>query len=194
MTAETLGFQAEVSKLLEIVVHSLYSEKEVFLRELISNASDACDKLRYEALTQPELNEGAPDFIIKIDADKTARALTISDNGIGMTRDEMIENLGTIARSGTSAFLEKLTDAKAKKEDFGLIGQFGVGFYAAFMIAQVVEVKSLKAGSKESWSWRSDGRGEFSVEESDKSHRGTQVILYLKQGEDEFLEAERLRF
>lgn len=194
MSATQMPFRAEVSRLLEIVVHSLYSDKEIFLRELISNASDACDKLRYEALTQPELIDGLPDFAIKIDIDKKARTITVSDNGIGMTRDELIENLGTIARSGTSAFLEKLADGKGKKEDVSLIGQFGVGFYAAFMIAEMVEVKSRKAGSQESFSWRSDGRGEFTVDASDKTHTGTDVTLFLKQGEDEFLEPERLRF
>ena len=191
MSAEQMQFRAEVSRLLEIVVHSLYSDKEVFLRELISNASDACDKLRYAALTQPELMAGAPDFKITIDIDKKARTLTVTDNGIGMTRDELVENLGTIARSGTSAFLEQIKDAK--KADINQIGQFGVGFYAAFMVAQAVEVKSRKAGATESWSWESDGRGEFSVEETDKSDRGTEITIYLKQGEDEFLETERLR-
>jgi molecular chaperone HtpG len=191
MPAEQMQFRAEVSRLLDIVVHSLYSEKEVFLRELISNASDACDKLRYEALTQPELMDGAPDFQISVSIDKKARTITVSDNGIGMTRDELVENLGTIARSGTSAFLEQI--AEAKKGDINQIGQFGVGFYAAFMVAQAVEVKSRKAGSGESWCWSSDGRGEFSVEEDNKPKRGSEVIVYLKQGEDEFLETERLR-
>src|SRR5580658_9709212 len=144
MSATQMPFRAEVSKLLDIVVHSLYSEKEIFLRELISNASDACDKLRYEAITQPELTGNTPDFQINITIDKKARTLTVSDNGIGMSRDEMIENLGTIARSGTSAFLEQLTEGK-KPADINLIGQFGVGFYAAFMVSQTVEVKSRKA-------------------------------------------------
>jgi len=183
-------FRAEVSRLLDIVVHSLYSEKEIFLRELISNASDACDKLRYEAITQPELTGDDADFTIKIAIDKKARTITVSDNGIGMTRDELAENLGTIARSGTTAFLDQLKD---KKADINLIGQFGVGFYSAFMVAQEVEVVSRKAGSNEAWCWRSDGKGEFAIEEDDKSKRGTDVVLYLKQGEDEFLDAERLR-
>jgi molecular chaperone HtpG len=182
-------FRAEVSRLLEIVVHSLYSEKEIFLRELISNASDACDKLRYEAITQPELVGDDTDFKIAIEIDKKARTITVSDNGIGMTRDELAENLGTIARSGTTAFLEQLKD---KKADINLIGQFGVGFYSAFMVAQEVEVVSRKAGSEESWCWRSDGKGEFAIEEDDKSARGTDVIVYLKQGEDEFLDPARL--
>jgi len=191
MSAEQMQFRAEVSRLLDIVVHSLYSDKEVFLRELISNASDACDKLRYEALTRPELLDGAPDFAININIDKKARTITVADNGIGMTRDELVDNLGTIARSGTSAFLEQIKDAK--KADVSQIGQFGVGFYAAFMVAQAVEVKSRKAGSAESWTWESDGRGAFTVEEGDKAERGTEVTIYLKQGEDEFLETERLR-
>jgi len=192
MTESRMPFRAEVSRLLDIVVHSLYSEKEIFLRELISNASDACDKLRYAAVTQPELSGDDNDFKIKISIDKKARTLTVSDNGVGMNRDELVENLGTIARSGTSAFLEQLADAK-NKADVNLIGQFGVGFYAAFMVAQTIEVISRKAGSEESWEWTSDGKGEFSVEEADKKTRGTDVVVYLKQGEDEFLESERLR-
>ena len=189
----TMPFRAEVSRLLDIVVHSLYSDKEVFLRELISNASDACDKLRYAALTQPELMKDGGDFSITITADKKARTLTVSDNGIGMSRDELVENLGTIARSGTTAFLEQLAQQKEKKSDFNLIGQFGVGFYAAFMVAQSVEVKSRKAGSDEAFCWVSDGKGTFSVEADGKTTSGTDIIVYLKQGEDEFLESERLR-
>ena len=192
-SSNTIPFRAEVSRLLDIVVHSLYSEKEVFLRELISNASDACDKLRYAALTQPELMGSDNDFAITLTVDKKARTLTVSDNGIGMTRDELVENLGTIARSGTSAFLEQLAANKDKKADINLIGQFGVGFYAAFMVAQSVEVKSLKAGSAEAYEWVSDGKGSFTVEADGKTTRGTDVIIYLKQGEDEFLESERLR-
>lgn len=191
MSESRMPFRAEVSRLLDIVVHSLYSEKEIFLRELISNASDACDKLRYEALTTPELLKDDSEFKIVIALDKKARTLTISDNGIGMSRDELVDNLGTIARSGTSAFLQQLSESK-NKSDVSLIGQFGVGFYAAFMVSQTVEVKSRKAGTDESWSWTSDGKGEFSVEESDKASRGTEITLYLKQGEDEFLESDRL--
>jgi molecular chaperone HtpG len=191
MTETRQAFRAEVSRLLDIVVHSLYSDKEIFLRELISNASDACDKLRYQALTQPDLLPSGADFKIQIKADTKARTLTVIDNGIGMSRDEMIENLGTIARSGTAAFLEQLS--KAPKGDVNLIGQFGVGFYAAFMVAQMVEVKSHKAGTGESWAWRSDGKGEFSVEEDTKTTTGTEVILYLKQTEGEFLQEDRLR-
>ncbi len=191
MSAEQMQFRAEVSRLLDIVVHSLYSDKDVFLRELISNASDACDKLRYEALTQPELLDKEADFKITVVVDKKARTITVADNGIGMTRDELVENLGTIARSGTSAFLEQIKDAP--KADINQIGQFGVGFYSAFMVAQAVEVNTRKAGSAESWCWESDGRGEFTVEEGDKAERGTEIIVYLKQGEDQFLDTERLR-
>lgn len=192
MTEERMAFRAEVSRLLDIVVHSLYSEKEIFLRELVSNASDACDKLRYEALTTPELTGEDTDFKIRISLDPKARTVTVEDNGIGMSRDELIENLGTIAQSGTAAFLKTLENGQGKG-DISQIGQFGVGFYASFMVAQMVEVSSRKAGSEESFCWRSDGRGEFSVEEDEKSERGTKVTLYLKQGEDEFLQIERLR-
>ena len=193
MSEEKMQFRAEVSRLLDIVVHSLYSEKEIFLRELISNASDACDKLRYEALTNADLTGDDPDFRITVTHDAKARTITVSDNGIGMTRDELIENLGTIARSGTTAFVQQLAAQKDKKEQVNLIGQFGVGFYAAFMVAETVEVKSRKAGSGEAWCWRSDGKGEFTVEAEDKSSRGTEIILYLKRSEDEFLDPVRLR-
>lgn len=196
MSETRMEFRAEVSRLLDIVVHSLYSDKEIFLRELISNASDACDKLRYEALTQPELLGEETDFKVKIAIDKKARTLTITDNGIGMSRDELVENLGTIARSGTGKFLEQLSEQKEQNDAKGatnLIGQFGVGFYAAFMVAQMVEVKSRRAGIEESWCWRSDGKGDFAVEEDAKSTRGTEITLYLRQGEDEFLDVERLR-
>lgn len=203
MSETRIPFRAEVSRLLDIVVHSLYSEKEIFLRELISNASDACDRLRYEALTQAELIDDDSGFRIDIALDKKARTLTVSDNGIGMTRDELVENLGTIARSGTGAFLDKLAESAAaggesNKEGasrgMSLIGQFGVGFYAAFMVAQMVEVKSRKAGTDETWCWRSDGKGEFAVEEEDnRATRGTDIVVYLKQGEDEFLDSDRVR-
>jgi molecular chaperone HtpG len=186
-----MHFRAEVSRLLDIVVHSLYSDKEVFLRELISNASDACDKLRYEALTRPELLNDDPDFKINVTLDQKARTITVSDNGIGMTRDELIENLGTIARSGTSAFLEQIKDKP--KAGITQIGQFGVGFYAAFMVAEAVEVHSRKAGGEESWTWESDGKGEFTLEEGTKTSRGTDVVVYLKQDENEFTSPERLR-
>jgi molecular chaperone HtpG len=200
MPAEKRSFQAEVSRLLDIVAHSLYSEKEIFLRELISNASDACDRLRYAALTQPELaraSEGGEDtnFRVLLTPDKTARTLTIDDNGIGMNHDELIENLGTIARSGTAAFVENLAGEpdKDKAKDVSLIGQFGVGFYSAFMVAESVEVIARKAGDDNAWRWTSDGKGEFSVEPAEKASRGTTIILHMRKDEDEFLDPHRLR-
>src|SRR3984957_11008899 len=153
--SETRAFQAEVSRLLEIVAHSLYSEKEIFLRELISNASDACDRLRYAALTEPALAGDDSVYRVVLTPDKTARTLTVADNGIGMNRDELIENLGTIARSGTAAFMQNLSGDARK--DMGLIGQFGVGFYSAFMVSEKVEVLSRRAGDSEGWHWVSDG-------------------------------------
>lgn len=190
MSTERFGFQAEVSKLLEIVAHSLYSNKAVFLRELISNASDACDRLRYAALTEPDLLEEEPALSIRLAIDRTARTITVTDNGIGMNRDDLVENLGTIARSGTAAFMERLTgDAAA---DMTLIGQFGVGFYAAFMVADRVEVVTRKAGEKRGWRWVSDGKGEFTVAPAE-APRGTAVTVHLASGEDEFLEPARLR-
>ncbi len=185
-----LPFQAEVSRLLDIVANALYSDKEVFLRELISNAADACDRLRYAAITRPELLEDGADMGIRLIIDKDARSLTISDTGIGMNRDELIQNLGTIAKSGTSAFLSTLGEAK---KDLSLIGQFGVGFYAAFMVADRVAVTSRHAGEPESWRWASEGKGEFTVASADKSARGTDITLHLKEGEEEFLEEWRLR-
>ena len=150
--AETRSFQAEVSRLLDIVAHSIYSDKAVFLRELISNASDACDRLRYLALTEPELTAGDAEFAVRLIPDKKAKTLTVADNGIGMNHDELIANLGTIARSGTAAFLEEMS---SETKDLSLIGQFGVGFYAAFMVAERVEVLSRKAGESEGWRWES---------------------------------------
>ena len=188
-TQETLSFQAEVGRLLDIVAHSLYSEKEIFLRELISNASDACDRLRYLALTDPSLTGDDSDFRIRLSVDSDARTLTISDNGIGMSRAELIENLGTIARSGTSAFVA----AMGEKKDVALIGQFGVGFYSAFMVAKEVSVLSRKAGEAEAWRWLSDGKGEFTVEKADKAGRGTEITLHVRDGEDEYLDKNRLK-
>ena len=185
-----LPFQAEVSRLLDIVANALYSDKEVFLRELISNAADACDRLRYAAITRPELNEDGADLGIRLGVDKEARTLTISDTGIGMNRDELIQNLGTIAKSGTSAFLSSLGDAK---KDLNLIGQFGVGFYAAFMVSDRVEVVSRHAGEAEAWRWSTEGKGEFTVAAAEKSIRGTDITLHLKADEDEFLEEWRIR-
>ncbi len=191
MAEEQLSFQAEVTRLLDIVAHSLYSEKEVFLRELISNASDACDRLRYAALTQPDLLEDAPDFEIRLIVDQESRTLTVTDNGIGMNRSDLVENLGTIARSGSLDFLSKLgTDQHG---DVSLIGQFGVGFYAAFMVADRVEVLSRRAGEPESWRWTSDGKGSFSIGEAAESlPRGTQVVLHLKEDAGDYLEETRL--
>ncbi len=194
MTKETFTFQAEVGKLLDIVAHSLYSHKEIFLRELISNASDACDKLRYEALTNPDLASGNADFAITITSDKKAKTLTVSDNGIGMSRDDLAETLGTIARSGTQAFMDQITAAKQKKDKAGveLIGQFGVGFYSAFMVSESVEVITRQAGSDKAHKWVSDGRGEFTIEDATRDGRGTDVILHLKKQEKEFFEPERI--
>lgn len=190
-TDETLTFQAEVSRLLDIVAHSLYSQKEVFLRELISNASDACDRLRYAAITAPELSAGDADYRITLAVDPAARTLTIADNGIGMGREELVGNLGTIARSGTRAFVETLSgDAK---KDVGLIGQFGVGFYSAFMVSREVEVFSRKAGEEQGWRWVSDGKGAFTVGAAEDVARGTRIVMHLSEGEDEFLSPLRLR-
>ena len=193
---ERLGFQAEVSKLLHIVANALYSEKDVFLRELISNASDACDKLRYEALTRPELMAEGGELRIEITAGKPAGTLTVTDSGIGMTRAELIENLGTIARSGTSAFLAKAGQGGKegdKDSALSLIGQFGVGFYAAFMVADQVAVTSRRAGEAEAWKWSSDGRGEFTIGPAERTARGTTIVLHLKKDADGYLDPATLR-
>ena len=191
LTEEKLSFQAEVSRLLEIVAHSLYSEKEIFLRELISNAADACDRLRYEAQTRPEIATSDQPFKITLTIDKPNRQLTVSDNGVGMSRDDLVKNLGTIAKSGTSAFLKSLSgDAK---KDVSLIGQFGVGFYSAFMVADHVEVVSRRAGEAEGHRWSSDGKGEFTVAPAERDAAGTDVILHLKEGEDEFLSDYKIK-
>ena len=190
---ETLGFQTEVKHLLKLMVHSLYSNKEIFLRELISNASDAADKLRFEALSNDSLYGDDSELKIRVDFDKEARTVTISDNGIGMTRQEVIDHIGTIAKSGTKEFFESLTGDKAK--DAHLIGQFGVGFYSSFIIADKVSLRTRKAGAAENEAvlWESAGEGEFSLENITKDKRGTDVILHLREGEDEFLENYRLR-
>ena len=190
-SVETRSFQAEVSKLLHIVANSLYSEREVFLRELISNAADACDRLRYLSLTDPDLIRGDPEFAIRLAANSDARTLTVSDNGVGMNEVELHENLGTIARSGTGAFLENLSGDE--KQDVGLIGQFGVGFYSAFMVASEVEVLTRRAGDETAWIWRSDGLGSYTVAPSEKAGRGTIITLHLKEDAAEFLEDARLR-
>jgi molecular chaperone HtpG len=190
MTQETRTFQAEVSRLLDIVAHSLYSEKEIFLRELISNASDACDRLRYAAITEPSLIEGEANYRVVLTPVKSSKTLTIADNGIGMNHDELVENLGTIARSGTAAFMKDLTgDAK---KDMSLIGQFGVGFYSAFMVADKVEVLSRKAGEEQGWRWESDGKGEFTIEPEPNLNRGTRITLHMREGDEEYLEPHRI--
>jgi molecular chaperone HtpG len=190
MAQEKRSFQAEVSRLLDIVAHSLYSQKEIFLRELISNASDACDRLRYRALTEPGLLAGDPDYRVTLTPDGKAGTLVVADNGIGMDRQELIENLGTIARSGTAEFLSQLSGDERK--DRTLIGQFGVGFYSAFMVASQVEVVSRKAGAAEAWRWVSDGKGEFTIEPGERAARGTTIVLHLAADEREFLEPHRI--
>jgi molecular chaperone HtpG len=190
-SGETHSFQAEVSRLLDIVANALYSEKEIFIRELVSNAADACDRLRYKAITEPALTEGDTDFRIAIEVDKDAGTLTIIDNGLGMTHDEMVENLGTIARSGTTAFVEQLSgDAK---KDVSVIGQFGVGFYSSFMVADTVDVVSRQAGSDEAWQWSSDGKGAFTMAEAARDGCGTTITLHLKEDQAEYADAFRVR-
>ena len=190
---ETLGFQTEVKQLLHLMIHSLYSNKEIFLRELISNASDAADKLRFEALAKPELLEGGADLKIRLSFDKDAKTVTLEDNGIGMNREEVIAHLGTIAKSGTADFLKNLSGDQ--KKDSHLIGQFGVGFYSAFIVADQVEVFSRRAGTpaSEGVHWSSKGEGEFEVATIDKAERGTRIVLHLKSGEEEFADGWRLR-
>jgi len=190
---ETLEFQTEARQILHLMTHSLYSNKEIFLRELISNASDACDKLRFEALADGDLYEGDGDLKITVDFDKDNNTVTITDNGIGMTRDEIIENIGTIASSGTRKFLESLTGDQAK--DAQMIGQFGVGFYSSFIVADKVTVTSRRAGDDKSEAvrWESDGQGSFTLESAEKESRGTVVTLHLKEGEEEFADNFRLR-
>ena len=191
MSEETLSFQTEVAQLLKLMVDSVYSDKEVFLRELISNASDACDKARYLAITDSGILEDDPDFKVQIKVDKAARTLSLSDNGVGMNRDGLISDLGTIARSGTSAFMKNLSGDEAK--DVQMIGQFGVGFYSVFMVADKVEVTSRRAGEEEAWLWASDGLGEFAIDEAQREGRGTTVLIYLKKGEDSWLEEHHLQ-
>jgi len=191
--AETLGFQTEVKQLLHLMIHSLYSNKEIFLRELISNAADAADKLRFEALTRPELLETDSSLRIRIHADPKARTLTIEDNGIGLSREEAITHLGTIAKSGTAEFLKTLSGDQQK--DASLIGQFGVGFYSAFIVADQVDVYSRRAGleTDQGVHWSSRGEGEFSVSLIDKAERGTRIVLHLKEGEESFADDWKLR-
>ena len=190
---ETLGFQAEVRQLLNLMIHSLYSNREIFLRELISNASDACDKLRFEALDSPALFENEADLKIRVDYDKAARTITVVDNGIGMRRDEVIANLGTIAKSGTREFFSQLTGDQQK--DAHLIGQFGVGFYSSFIVADRVTVLTRRAGDTPAQGvrWESDGGGDFTIEDVERAARGTEVVLHLREGQDDLLAGSRLR-
>ena len=189
---ETLGFQTEVRQLLQLMIHSLYSNKEIFLRELISNASDAADKLRFEALASPDLLADDTDLGIRVEVDKDKRTLSVTDNGIGMSRDELIDNLGTIAKSGTAEFLQQMTGDK--QHDAHLIGQFGVGFYSAFTVADKVSVETRRAGldADAAVRWESEGEGEFTIEEIEREERGTQVVLHLKEDQTEFAESFRI--
>lgn len=190
---ETRGFETEVKHLLHLMIHSLYSNKEIFLRELISNASDAADKLRFEALSNDGIYEGDSELKIRLEFDKDKRTITVIDNGIGMSRQEVQEHIGTIAKSGTKQFFESLTGDQAK--DSELIGQFGVGFYSSFIVADKVTLKTRKAGAshEEGVLWESSGEGEYTLESIDKPQRGTEIVLHLKEGEDEFLDDWRLR-
>ncbi len=190
---ETMGFQAEVKQLLDLMIHSLYSNKEIFLRELISNASDAIDRLRFDALSDAALLEQDTELNIHVAYDKDARTITVTDNGIGMTRDEVIENIGTIAKSGTHEFFQSLTGDQQK--DANLIGQFGVGFYSSFVVADRVTLTTRKAGmeTNQGVRWESDGQGEYTLEMIEKPARGTEVVLHLREGEDELLAGHRLR-
>ena len=190
---ETLGFQAEVRQILDLMIHSLYSNKEIFLRELISNASDAADKLRFEALADDALFEGDSDLAIRVEFDAQARTVTVSDNGIGMSRAEVIDSIGTIARSGTRQFLASLTGDRAR--DLNLIGQFGVGFYSTFIVADRVTLYTRRAGlgPEHGVRWESDGKGEYTLETVERATRGTEVVLHLREDEEEFLDAYRLR-
>ncbi|WP_313950718.1 ATP-binding protein, partial [Accumulibacter sp.] len=190
---ETLGFQAEVKQLLNLMIHSLYSNKEIFLRELISNASDACDRLRFEALNNAGLYGDDSELKIRVAFDKEARTISISDNGIGLSRDEAVEHLGTIAKSGTREFFSALTGDQAK--DAHLIGQFGVGFYSSYIVADKVTVTSRRAGleANQAVQWESGGEGDFTVEMVEREQRGTEVVLHLREGEDEFLSSWKVR-
>ena len=187
MDKQTLSFQAEVQQILHLVTHSLYSNKEIFLRELVSNASDACDKLRFEALDQAALYEDSPDLEIRVLFDAEAKTITIRDNGIGMSADEAIAHLGTIAKSGTREFMSRLEGEQ--KKDANLIGQFGVGFYSGFIVADRITVESRRAGldAGHGVRWSSEGTGDFEVETIDRPARGTDVILHLREGEEEWL-------
>ena len=191
--AETRGFETEVNQLLDLMIHSLYSNKDIFLRELVSNASDACDKLRFTAVSDAKLYEDDIELKIKVSHDKENRTITINDNGIGMTREEVIDNIGTIAKSGTKSFLESITGDN--KNDANLIGQFGVGFYSSFIVAEEVTLRTRKAGDsiENGVEWVSTGKGEYSISSIDKSKRGTEITLKLREGEDDFLNDWKLR-
>src|ERR1700704_4167112 len=192
-TKETLGFQAEVKQLLDLMIHSLYGNKEIFLRELVSNASDAADKLRFEALSDNTLYGSDVDLKIRVSFDKQARTLTVSSDLIGMSRDEVVNNIGTIAKSGTREFFQSLTGDQAK--DARLIGQFGVGFYSSFIVAERVTLVTRRAGlsAGEAVRWESNGGGEYTVEAAEKEGRGTDVVLHLREGEDELLSEWKLK-
>ena len=192
--ASTQSFEADVSRLLQLMVHSVYSDREIFVRELVSNAADACEKLRYEMIAKPELIEDGAPFAIEITINPDAKTLTFSDNGIGMTREDLTSGLGTIARSGTKAFLDKLAAEDASKEASSLIGQFGIGFYSSFMVADEVTVETRRAGTNEAWSWTSDGKGAFTIAPlplENAPKRGTSVTLHLNDASLEFLSPAR---
>ncbi len=188
---QTLGFQAEVKQLLHLMIHSLYSNREIFLRELVSNASDACDRLRFEAIADPALLSAGEELAIEVRYDKEAKTITVSDNGIGMSREEMIQHLGTIAKSGTREFFSQLTGDQRK--DAQLIGQFGVGFYSAFIVADKLRVISRRAGAAAAACWESDGGGEFTVEPAERAHRGTDIILHCREGNEDLLSSWKIK-
>ena len=177
---ETFQFQAETTQLLDLMIHSLYTNKEIFLRELISNASDAIDRLRFEALTQPELLEDEPNFEIRLESDAQARTLTISDNGIGMSREEVIANIGTIAKSGTRELRERMKEGQSKEMLAEFIGQFGVGFYSSFMVADRVTLVTRRAGETEATHWESTGDGQYTLSDAERARRGTTITLHLR--------------
>ena len=193
VATEKLEFQAEVKQLMQLMIHSLYSNKEIVLRELISNASDAADKLRFEALANSALYENDSELKIQIGFDKAARTVTISDNGIGMSREEVIANIGTIAKSGTKEFMQKMVADEAvassggKSQAANLIGQFGVGFYSSFIIADKVTLTTRRAGSSDAVQWQSAGEGDYTLDSVKKASRGTEIVLHLRENEDEFL-------
>ncbi|HVY62460.1 MAG TPA: ATP-binding protein, partial [Planctomycetota bacterium] len=191
---ETFAFQADVKQLLQIVVHSLYSNKEIFLRELVSNASDALDKLKFRSLTEHDILGEEKDLEVRVAASKEAKTLTIEDTGVGMTREELVKNLGTLAHSGTRAFLDKVKEKGGQGQSaLQLIGQFGLGFYSSFLVADRVTVVSRAAGSTEAWKWTSDAHGEFTVEPAVRAARGTEVTLHVREEQKEFLDEWKLR-